>query len=428
MPRLATGSIVRDPRGLPIAVRLQVVGVGRKRVPLPLQCSEEMAEQKRQVWSADARAGKLELSAEASDAAKDAGEIPSRGPRGETVHGYVGRLFTEREKRNVRGLRQEQSRYNHHLKTLLGRLPVAHVTRVDMEGLVEKLDASVRAGTFSWRTAGHVWSFCTMMFGEAQSSKARALRVRDDNPTTGVRGPDRGQKKKKISLYPSEFLALMNCPRVPVRWARLIALSVYLYPRPGELAVLEWPAVDLEHGIVLVHSAEGEGGEAGKTKTGDTRRVPIEPMLVPLLKEMHAEADGKGRVVGNMPPESDLSKRLRKYLGWAGVKRAELFVGAKHRAMKQMTWYDLRATGITWRVVRGDPLAKIKSGAGHRNLSTTEGYVREVEGLDTAFGDVFPPLPLRQLASESASDDADTTETTETLAETERPQRDSNPR
>jgi len=41
----------------------------------------------------------------------------------------------------------------------------------------------------------------------------------------------------------------------------------------------------------------------------------------------------------------DWARRLRKYLEWARLKRSELFANDKNR--KQVTFYDLRATGIT---------------------------------------------------------------------------------
>jgi hypothetical protein len=94
----------------------------------------------------------------------------------------------------------------------------------------------------------------------------------------------------------------------------------------------------------------------------------------------------------------DWARRLRKYLGWAGIKRSELTEETATR--KQLTFYDLRATGITWRAVRGDDPLKIMSGAGHKDFKTTQGYIREAEVLRDGFGSVFPPLPGRVLEPE----------------------------
>lgn len=93
------------------------------------------------------------------------------------------------------------------------------------------------------------------MAADAVSSKVNALRVRADDPTTNVEGPDRGEEKSKPFLYPSEFLAFVSCAAVPLKWRRAVALAVYLYPRDGELRILQWEDgdVDLDHGTIHIH-------------------------------------------------------------------------------------------------------------------------------------------------------------------------------
>jgi len=69
------------------------------------------------------------------------------------------------------------------------------------------------------------------MMKDASRSKDLALRVREDNAAREVQGPDRGVERAAPYLFPSEFLALMDCGRVPARWKRLIMLATYLYVR-----------------------------------------------------------------------------------------------------------------------------------------------------------------------------------------------------
>jgi len=282
----------------------------------------------------------------------------------------------------------------------LNHKPMAAISRSDLEGVVERMDAGVRDGTLrKWKTAHNAWGLIGKAFDDACNSKTRALRVRADNPAVDVRGPDRGERTAKQYLYPSEFLALMACDRVPLRWKRIFALAVYLYVRPGELEALEWEDVDLDRGIINVHRAiDRQRGGTKSTKTDAPRRFPIEPALLPLLHAMFVEGKEIGIVVA-MPPMEDWARRLRKYLEWSGVRRAELF--ADDRTRKQITFYDMRATGISWRAVRGDDPLKIMSAAGHRDFKTTQGYIREAEPLREGFGDVFPPLDRSLLGSPS---------------------------
>lgn len=308
---------------------------------------------------------------------------------GETMDAWFERWLAERRERGLASVRDDDGRWRRWLFPLLGHRPVAAVSRRDLEAVVEDLDTRVRAGALSWKTARHAWGLCTKMFSDACRSKRVALRVREDNPARDVRGPDRGVDKAKAYLYPDELVAVVSCSSVPLRWRRLFALMVYAYTRPGELAALEWGDVDLVRGTIHVHRALDDEGNPKPTKTGVTRRIPIEPTLRPLLEAMRAEGDGTGRLV-KLPPECDLSKRLRDYLKRAGVTRAELFTNDATR--KQIRFYDLRATGITWMALRGDEPLRIMKRAGHTEFSTTMGYVREAETLGDV-GDPFPALP-----------------------------------
>ena len=86
---------------------------------------------------------------------------------------------------------------------------------------------------------------------------------------------------------------------------------------------------------------------------------------------------------------------LRRHLRLAGVTRAELFTDDETRI--PLTFHDLRATGITWRAVRGDDPLKIQRDAGHRDLATTQRYIREASVYGDGFGAVFPELPASLL-------------------------------
>ena len=323
--------------------------------------------------------------------------------QGETVQLWSERWLASRVARGLASVLDDRSRLEHHVLPALGALPIAAVTRPEIERLVEDLDRKIRLPKghperISWRTAAHAWSLVTTMAHDACASKRRDLRVRDDNPAAGVEGPDRGEKKGKQYLWPSEFLQLVSSPAVPVRWARLFALAVYTYTRAGELEALDWGDVHLEHGYAHVHRSVDRVRDKGtmrSTKTGVARRVPIEPELRPLMQLLREEAGGRGSVF-DMPSAGVLSAKLRHYLKRAGVERAELFASDETR--KAITFHDLRATGITWMAVRGDEPLRIMQRAGHTSFETTQGYIREAENLRAGFGTVFPPLPTSRLA------------------------------
>jgi integrase len=137
------------------------------------------------------------------------------------------------------------------------------------------------------------------------------------------------------------------------------------------------------------------GGTPKATKTGRARRIPIEADVLPLLQALFLEARGSGPLFP-MPSVGVLSAKLKTYLRVAGVARADLLASDVTR--RAITFYDLRATGITWMAIRGDDPLKIMQRAGHERFDTTRQYIREAENLAAGFGRVFPPLPADLLS------------------------------
>ena len=164
----------------------------------------------------------------------------------------------------------------------------------------------------------------------------------------------------------------MACSDVPMLWRRLVAVAVYAYLRDGEIRALAWDDVDLDHGSIHVHqSLERDTATVVPTKGMQNRRVPIDAALRPLLEAMRKEVNGKGLVFPVYPVAEHTARSLRDWLRRAGVKRAEL-----HRdslTHKNITFHDLRATGLTWMAIRGDDPLKIQQRAGHADFNTTQG-------------------------------------------------------
>ena len=96
----------------------------------------------------------------------------------------------------------------------------------------------------------------------------------------------------------------------------------------------------------------------------------------------------------------EVGARVASGAAEGGTEGAELFVNDTTR--KHITFYDLRATGITWMAVRGDDAQKIQHRAGHESFSTTQGYIREAENLQGGFGQPFPSLPATLMTATSS--------------------------
>ena len=237
---------------------------------------------------------------------------------------------------------------------------------------------------------------------DAFKSKNLSLRCRDSNPCLDVEPPDRGTVKSKPYLYPSEFLQLVTCEAIPLAVRRAYALAIYLYPRAGELEVLQWESVDLEHGVISLHCAVDQNTREVRAPKGKApRQFEIEPELLPMLRAMRAARPKAAHVFEPWPLDKDRADELRANLQVAGVARSALF--ASDATRRNLTYHDLRATGATWAAIRGDQPLRIMHRAGHKHLTTTMMYVREAENLRVGFGQVFPRLPAVLIEGGEAS-------------------------
>lgn len=322
------------------------------------------------------------------------GEIPDHTPTGaETFKGWSLRWLEARKVRGYKSLSADRARLRHWIWPRIGTKAVTRVTRVDVEDWVEWIDEQVREEELGWKTALNAWGVLSKICSDMHSGKPRELRVREDDIALRVAPPDRGTRRAKQFLYPSEFLSLLACDEISLDVRQCYAVAVYLYPRAGELEALNCADIDLVHESVHIHRAvHAESGEIRETKGNRPRRVPIHPHLVPLLKHLVAKAGGLGLLWPEFPPWKDRAGQLRKYLERAGVRRAELFEGGATE--KPMTFHDLRATGITWEAIAGTDEVKIQRRAGHSSSTTTQIYIRLADGVrGVNFGAPFPELP-----------------------------------
>ncbi len=407
MPKPRTGVVWYDARRGCYRIKLTLNDGARPTIDLSPTARSALAEER-------ARAVAAERSRIARDKglrAEDFGLAPraaqgvaaeGQGEAGPTTDDMASWLQAWTQNRRGRGLSTaDETRrvFELHIRPVIG----SHVrvwTRDDFRRLSRTLDERVQGKHMSWKSARNVWVVATKIAADAAGSKLDELRVRDDNPAVGVQGPDRGPRKAKQFLFPSEFVQFAVCPDVPLAARRAVAVAIYTYLRDGELRALRWDGgdLDLDHGVLSVTRSVRHGAVKA-TKSGQTRRFGVEAALLPLLRAMRQEAQHNGPVLRLR--EDHMARLVRQWLYAAGVRRPELHEGSPTR--KPLTWHDLRATGVTWMAVRGDDPLKIKQRCGHATFSTTELYIREAEAVRDGFGEVFPPLPEALISGSESS-------------------------
>jgi integrase len=358
-------------------------GTRKRLAPFPEGTTEDEARAETAKMAAQIEEHQLVYSKPAEDAVVNS----SDNVNGTWVRIWIG----DKRARGQTAFADSFSRYEHHIKPVLGTKPLSQWGAEDLRALVFELDRKVQAGALRWKTAKNIWGTATAMCAEAAESKNPSLRVRADNPAAGVRGPDEGAQTQKQFLYPSEFMRFALASTTSHTWRQVSVVSTYLYLRHQELKALRCEDIDLDHRIVHVHRAfERRSRTIKTTKGAHNRRVPIEAALMPVLELIIRERGGSGLLIPTMPSDRDMSRGLRRWLMRAGVDRADLH--ERSLTHKAMTFHDLRSTGITWMAVRGDEPLKIQQRAGHKHFDTTQRYIREADSIREGFGIPFPSL------------------------------------
>jgi integrase len=180
---------------------------------------------------------------------------------------------------------------------------------------------------------------------------------------------------EKLSDVRRVFLALPE----PVNLA--YALGALGGLRTGEVLALRWAHVDLEQGRIHVRESTG-----GPLKDEDSRMVPIQEALRPLLSEWRLRSGGEGQVVPPMRggerrrcDEHTLGKMLRKAL-------------ASLLGLAPVTWYQAtRHTFASHWVLQGGAIEELRDIMGHSTVMVTERYAH-------IRPDLFASSSMRRLA------------------------------
>lgn len=207
-------------------------------------------------------------------------------------------------------------------------------------------------------------------------------RLTKRNPAADVLLPARKESKrrKSFTLEQAERLLTEAIPADPRPAMWLTALMCGL--RPGELAGLRWPFVDLDGDEPTIEVAE-RAMEVGKRYVGQAppktergkRRIGLHPLLVAALGRHREES----RLLGTYDDEGFVfGTRNGTPMSISNLRRA--FRGLCKRAGLGEDWttYELRHSFVSLVADQLDDLVKVADLAGHVDTRTTEGYRHQV--------------------------------------------------
>ena len=206
------------------------------------------------------------------------------------------------------------------------------------------------------------------------------------------------EKKKVDFLDTDQAIRFMSCLKTePLYWQCLMNVLITTGLRRGEAIALQWRdlnAKKLELSVVrnVTIDKESEGGlHIGKTKTGESRTVPVSKRLCSLLLAFKQSQEEKFRA-SLLPSsfifcnEADPYKPIRPD---SVTKHVRVFV--KSNGLPNMSPHDLRHTAASLALEAGADLKDVQTLLGHKNASTTLSFYvgvseekqrRTVEGIE----------------------------------------------
>lgn len=399
--------------------RIRLADGARPWIPIDQDCDEEEARQIAADFQREEDETGAFLKARTEQTRRRAGVKGAPAP-GETADAWFERYHSYAKELGQTDAGKKRDRWKKWISETpvrggtmrFGELPIASVTRDDIEDVRDELDRAIEAWkrlgksagkkgrAIAGKTAMNAWSCLTSSFKAATSSKRRDLRALEGrpNPCLGVEPPgdrESRQIRRKTFLYPRESGELLSCEIVEIEWREVYAIALYTYLRPGELRVLTVGDVERPSRHVRVNKAwdyEEQRIKPPKTRNG-VRRVPIEPALDPLLERLCRDRKPTDLLVPCLAAfgEDHLAELWRKHLLVAGIDREELHHST--RTHVQSNFRSCRDSGLTWLALAGVDVTKIMRRAGHDHVQTTMGYVKLAEDLTGDLGTPFAPLP-----------------------------------
>ncbi len=182
-----------------------------------------------------------------------------------TFHEFATYYFENFRKRKVKPLTYENDtyRYNNHLKSAFGSIPLKRITPAQCQSLIDGLLSKGHG-----RTADEVYSLLNCIF-----KMAIAHGIIERNPLAIV-VKERHERQHGKALTVSEEKQLLE-KTAGTRYQLLFAVALYTGMRPNEYATAR-----IEGKFIIAVNSKRKGGKV------EYKRIPINPKLRPYLENV----------------------------------------------------------------------------------------------------------------------------------------------
>jgi site-specific recombinase XerD len=184
---------------------------------------------------------------------------------------------------------------------------------------------------------------------EEEDRLRKALAARDEKTRRERESANKWRAERGYELLPK-----IGANEYPDHMTPMALVSINTGLRYGELAALEWPAIDFRAKVLTVTGRTAKGAK--------TRHVPLNAEALDVLRRWRAQGDGAGLVFRNGEGERIASLKT----AWAKL--------LKDARIKDFRWHDLRHTFASKLVQRGVDLPVVRELLGHGDFALTLRY------------------------------------------------------
>lgn len=213
-------------------------------------------------------------------------------------------------------------------------------------------------------------------------TEARRLKLVSENPCSGVRRPASPRRTPAVWTLEEAQRVIEAADANPI-YGALYLVALVTGMRPGELCALQWSAVDLDQGVILVQStmARSESGAMviqPTTKGKEPRYVLIAPIVVDRLKD-HQQAQATRRKGCDEWHEHGLVFD-RGDGGWIDNATWNVFNRrlCKRLGVTEIPPHGLRHTSATWDLDANTHGKVVSERLGHKDPAFTMRFYQHV--------------------------------------------------
>jgi len=281
---------------------------------------------------------------------------------------FIAGKYLEWAKENKKSWRDDEGRYQLHIKPIIGNISINQISILTMEQLKKDLK---RKTIKKWRSevlmADATVKHCLVLVRQIFNRAKRWKLFEGENPVSETIDANRkflkieDNKRLRILSFKEAENLLNEIKSISQQTHDICLVSFQTGMRMGEIFNLKWQDVDLVHGVMHIRNP----------KNNETRQAYITPKLLDMFKRLEFE---KVKATGFVFADRN-GKKIHQlsFTFNRAVDRLGLNEGVTDRQNKIVP-HSLRHTFASWLAMQGETLLTIKELMGHKDIETTMRY------------------------------------------------------